>query len=475
MKGPVLRIAREEWRALARNRTGVIASLVLVALVVTAAVVSIEQRNALEAARARYQAMADEAFDAQPNRHPHRMVHYGQFVFRPTPALAFFDSGVNSYTGSTIFLEGHRQNSANFSDARQSSLLLRFGELTPAFVLQTLAPLLVIFLAFGAVARERERGTLRVLLAQGISGGQLVAGKVLGHGAVVLVIAAPAFLVLLGMTSIGLAPVAPSLLLLAGYAAYLLVWTLVSVLVSAVASRPRDALLALIGLWMIGVILLPRTLPEVAATRLQTPTRIETDIAIHSELKKIGDSHNPDDPYFNDFKARTLARYGVSRVEDLPVQYAGLVSMEGERLTSELYDRHAREAFGREQAQNRFVGVFGVVSPVIAVRQLSMALAGTDAASHQDFLDQAEHYRYRLVQALNRMQVEQIPNVDAGEDPRIDGSNWAKAPDFAYARPDPLRASADRIWTSLGLLAAWFCALAAVAVPVSRRLGRVAR
>ena len=95
-------------------------------------------------------------FDAQPNRHPHRMVHYGHFAFRPLDPLAAFDPGIDAFAGSVIYLEGHRQNSANFADVRQSSLLLRFGQLTPAFVLQTLLPLLLIVLGAGIIARERE-------------------------------------------------------------------------------------------------------------------------------------------------------------------------------------------------------------------------------------------------------------------------------------------------------------------------------
>ena len=158
-------IAREEWRVLARNRAGLIASALLVLLILVSSFTSLERRSAIEADRERYQASVDTDFDAQPNRHPHRMVHYGQFVFRPIAPLAFFDAGVDSFTGNTIFLEGHRQNSANFAEARQSSLLLRFGQLTPAFVLQTLAPLLLIFLAFASVAREKERATLRLMPA----------------------------------------------------------------------------------------------------------------------------------------------------------------------------------------------------------------------------------------------------------------------------------------------------------------------
>ncbi|MDR7115517.1 DUF3526 domain-containing protein [Caulobacter sp. BE254] len=468
------RVAREEWRALARNRVSVVAGVILAALLVSAAVLGVEQRNAIAAARERHQASSDRQFDAQPDRHPHRMVHYGQFVFRPLSALAFFDRGVDSFTGHTVFLEGHRQNSANFSEARQSSLLLRFGELTPAFVLQTLAPLLVIFLAYGAVAGERERGTLRLMAAQGLAPGQMLMGKLAAHGGLVGMILAPAAAALSVAALAGWAPPGPALLLVLVYGLYLAIWAVAAVLVSALARRSRDALIVLVSTWMVLVVLVPRTLPEVAA-RLQTPTRIETDIAIHQDLAKIGDSHDPDDPYFSAFKARTLARYGVQRVEDLPVQWSGLVGMEGERLTSQLFDRYARQAFAREQAQNGFVRGFGAVSPVIALRQASMSLAGTDIESHQDFLDQVERYRYAFVQALNRMQVEQIPNRDAGEDPRISADNWKRVPSFSYVAPDVLGVARDRIVANLAILSAWLIALLALVAPVARRLRKDVR
>jgi ABC-2 type transport system permease protein len=472
MSAPVIRIAVEEWRSLARNRAGVVASLLLIALVIVSAVVSVERRAGIEAERARYQASVDAGFDSQPARHPHRMVHYGQFVFRPLSPLAFVDFGVDSFTGNTIFLEGHRQNSANFSEARQSSLLLRFGQLTPAFVLQTLAPLLLIFLAFTSVARERERGTLRLLLAQGVSGSQLLVGKLLGHGGIALAIGTPAFLLLAWLAASAAAPAGVVALLIVGYAAWLLLWATLAVLVSALVPRSRDALVALVGIWMVGVILLPRVLPEVAATRAVLPSRIETEIALHRDLKTIGDAHNPDDPYFAGFKARTLARYGVSRVEDMPVQYAGLVGMEGERLTTGLYARSAKAMETREAEQNGFVRAFAPISPVIAVRQLSMALTGTGLAAHQDFLNQSEAFRYRFVQALNRMQAEKIPSVDAGEDPRVAADNWKTIPRFRYR---PFIPPAALIWPNLLVLFVWLTSILLLSMPIGRRLGRATR
>ncbi|OJH39208.1 ABC transporter permease [Cystobacter ferrugineus] len=466
----VPRVAAEEWRALVRNRVAMIASLTLAALLVTSALLGVEQRNATQAARARYQATADETFDAQPDRHPHRMVHYGQFVFRPLSTLAFIDPGVDGFTGNTVFLEGHRQNSANFSEARQSSLLLRFGQLTPAFVLQTLAPLLIIFLAFGAVAREREQGTLRLLVAQGLRPSEFAAGKLLAHVGVVAAIAAPALLVLVAAALAGLAPPVPSLLMASGYLVYLSIWAATALLVSLLVRRARDSLLVLVAAWMGVVILAPRILPELAVARLPTPTRIETDVAIHHELKQIGDSHNPDDPYFSEFKAKTLARYGVEKVEQLPVQWAGLVGMEGERLTSGLFDRHAREAFAREAEQNRLVRRFGVISPLIAMRQLSMSLAATDTESHQDFLEQVERHRYAFVQALNLLQVTKIPNQNAGADPRISADHWKTLPGFTYRPPDVLLLAGGRIRDNLLVLMGWLAVLLVGCGLAARRL-----
>ncbi|WP_184086287.1 ABC transporter permease [Sphingomonas xinjiangensis] len=470
----VIRIAQEEWRTLLRNRAGVIATMLLVALVLVAAFVSLERRTRIEADRAGYQASVDADFDKQPARHPHRMVHYGQFVFRPLAPLAFFDTGVDSYTGNTIFLEGHRQNSANFAEARQSSLLLRFGQLTPAFVLQTLAPLLLIFLAFTSVARERERGTLRLLRAQGVDGPRLVAGKLMGHGAIALAIGLPAFLVLIGFAAMGMADWAPIALLILGYAVWLLIWAMLAVVISCFASRSRDALAALVALWMVGVILLPRALPEVAAVETILPTRIETEVALHRDLARIGDSHDPEDPYFNAFKQRTLARYGVSRVEDLPVQYAGLVGMEGERLSTDLYARATNEVSAREASQNARVHGFAVLSPLIAIRQLSMALTASDVTAHQDFLDQAEAFRYRFVQTLNRMQAVLIPHI-GGEDPRVSAENWKRVPRFAYQPYDPLRSNAASIGGNLMVLLGWLVGLSVLATLAARRIGGIVR
>jgi ABC-2 type transport system permease protein len=471
-------IAADELRLMRRNRVAMLGLIMLLALLGIAVLTSIAHRDSNDQIRARLQAQADMEFDGQPARHPHRMVHYGHFVFRPLPALAAFDPGVDAFTGNTIYLEGHRQNSANFGDVRQSSLLMRFGQMTPAFVLQTLAPLVLIFIGFGLIARERENGTLRLLQTHGATALQIIAGKALALSAVAALILAPAVLALGWLLLVERAYIMPSLLLLTGYAAYLAIWVGVIVLASSIAGQTRSALIMLVGLWALTTILLPRLAPDVALGVKPLSTRLESDIAIQHDLRQMGDSHNPDDPYFNAFKARVLKQYGVAKVEDLPLNYRGLLALEGEKLTSKLFDDYGNRQFAQQKAQSRFADRFGLFSPTIAIRRLSMALAGTDLEAHRRFLEQSEAYRFTIVQRLNQLQASAVTYSDdsnrnkdpeAGRRVRIDPKNWRNVPDFRYraaSQNEMLRAALP----GTAMIALWLLGLTLAMRVTTRRL-----
>lgn len=470
-------IARDELRLLRRNRVAVIATTLLVLLTLVAVATSWAHQRGIADLRMRYQQGADRAFEAQPDRHPHRVVHYGTFIFRPLGPLAAFDPGVDAFTGNSMFLEGHRQNSANFGDVRQSSLLVRFGQLTPAFVLQIVAPLLLIFLGYGALARERERGTLRLLMLQGVSRRSLVGGKLLALGAVALVAGLPAMIAFVAMAGQPGALALPMLVTAIGYLTYLALWTAVILLVSATVRRSRDALLALVALWAVTAVLLPRVVPDMASAAVPLRNRLQTDVAIARDLRRIGDSHNPADPHFAAFKQSVLDRYGVTRVEDLPVNYKGVVGMEGERLTSSLFARYTGESYAAQDRQIALVDAAGVLSPTIALRALSMAAAGTDFAGHRRFLDQAEAYRYALVQRLNRMQAEDVSYADdtaedvgADRRKRVSATNWSAMPDFSFDRASGTDLARGAL-PGLAMVVGWLGGVLVLLALATRRLG----
>jgi len=473
----IVRISREEWRALRRDKVAVFGLLLLTLLTVVAALNAYEHQRHVNAERARYQAQANHEFEMQPDRHPHRVAHFGHYLFRPLNPLAAFDPGIDAYTGNTLYLEPHRQNSANFGDVRQSSLLLRFGQLTPAFVLQVLAPLLLVFVGHASVARERESGTLRILLAQGVGGRQIVLGKLLALSGFAALALLPAWLALGWLALSGQSGWIPALLLMGGYGAWLLLWSLVVVSVSTLFVRGRDALLGLLAIWAVLVILLPRWVPDIANLAVNLPTRFETEIQVEREYLELGDAHNPDDPKFAEFRDKVLREYGVAQVEDLPVNFKGLIGAEGERQSSKLFNRYARASFDLQARQNHIVERFGWLSPTLSLRRLSMSAAGTDLDNYRRFLEQGEQYRYDLVQRLNQIQTEALDyadDADPDKDNRVSSHYWQTFPPFHYiAMPlsDTLRHTSPALITLL----VWLATLAALLWHGATRLGRIAR
>ena len=470
-------IARDELRLMVRNRVALIALALILILTVVAVATPWSHQRGIADQRARHQVAATAAFEAQPDRHPHRVVHYGHFIFRPLGPLAAFDPGVDAFTGSSMFLEGHRQNTANFGDVRQSSLLVRFGQLTPAFVLQAVAPLLLIFLGYGVVARETERGTLHPLMLQGATRAQIVGGKLLALGGLALLVGLPAMIGLVLIAGHPDALAAPIATLALGYAAYLALWTIGIVAISALVRRRRDALLALLAIWTVTVVLLPRVAPDVAGQAYPLANRLQTDVGIARDLRAMGDSHNPNDAHFAAFKQATLKRYGVSRVEDLPVNYKGVLALEGERLSTELFERYTAASFAAQAKQTALVDAIGLLSPTIALRSLSMAAAGTDLAGHRRFLDQAEAYRYALVQRLNALEQDAVSYaddtaVDAGADrrKRVDAANWRAMPPFAFHAPDGATLARSAL-PGLAVVIGWLIAAVLVLTIATRRMG----
>lgn len=469
-------VMRNELRAMVRNRTAVVGILLLVLLAIAASVVSVHHMQSAADYRMRQQAAAQEAFDAQPDRHPHRVVHYGHFVYRLPTALAAFDPGVDPFTGSSMFLEGHRQNSANFGDVMQSSILTRFGQLTPAFVLQILAPLMLIFLGYGVLAEERERGTLRQLMLQGATVRAIVWGKLTALWLVSALFMLPAFVGLALLAAAPGASVAVAVALMLGYVLYLGSWCVVISAVSALLSRRRDALLVLVAGWAVTALLVPRVAPDVAYAAFALPDRLQTEVSIGRDLRALGDSHNPNDPYFSAFRRQVLAKYGVSRIEDLPVNYKGLLAVEGERVTSALFSDYAQRSAELQHAQNQLVSRFAALSPSIALRQLSMAAATTDLSSHLRFLEQAEAHRYRMMQHLNQLQADAVSYADdtakdasADQRKRVDSTHWQEIPHFEYV-PQSWTAGLHAMMPGLLMLLGWLLASLLALVLSARRL-----
>lgn len=434
--------------------------LFLLVLVVALGVVSVlgaRQHAASEAEqRARYRALVERQWAEQPDRHPHRVIHYGFLVFREEAPLAFFDPGVGAYAGTSLFLEGHRQNAASFGDARHATALLRFGRLTPAAVLGLLLPLFVVAAGFASVSGERERGTLRLLLAQGATPGQIMGGKVLGIGALAVTAALPVGLASAAFVAVGDADqpsVTRLLALAAGHAAYLAGWVLLTVWISSRKASSRAALAQLVAIWVALCVAAPRLGASLATALHPIPSRAQFTAQVEEAQRGVGDSHNPDDPFFRALRDEYLARYEVATVEELPINWGGVVSREGEEVTSRVYEEHHQELLAAHRRQDGVISWLGLLSPYLAARNLSMAAAGTGAESVEAFRAQAEAHRYDIIQRLNDLHVHEI-RYENDRAQRIARQEWTRFPVFQPNLPSLRQALTDRP-QSLAALGLW--------------------
>ena len=470
-------IAQAEWQLWLRSRLALGALLVFTLLLTSTSVLTAFRMSEEHHGRTQQQATAEETFLSQPDRHPHRMVHYGHYVFRVPPPLSMIDPGVDPVTGQSMFLEGHQQNTAMFADARASAELGGFEDLTTALVYQLFLPLLLVAIGHGLIIREREENTLVLLLAQGVTGIQLYAAKGIALAGLSLALLLP--LAVICAVAIGRgAPPLTSAAVMGLYALYLLVWCSLILLVSSLARSRSLALGILVLFWLGSALIVPRFAVESASSAIPVPGKIETDLNMQAELREVGDGHNTGAPQYRQLQANLLAQYDVTRLEDLPVNFRGVVAQAAEADLTDVMSRHAEERMALEADQAHFAASFGWLSPVVAVAAGSRALAGTDLATHHRFLREAEAVRFDFVQGLNRVHVEQLAYIDdinrnidseASQRTRMSAENWKVLDEFSF-QPAAADERLVRAGTPVTMLFVWLLVLTAIGALTARKM-----
>ena len=474
-------IARHVWATVFRDRAVWGLFLLLALGAAYAAVVGWTTFRQQQATQAHYQQQVRRDWLGNPDKNPHRMAHYGHFAFRSRAPLSIFDGGMDRFLGNAIYLEAHRQNTVNFSEAGFSTGLLRFGELSLAMLLQVLLPLLIFFLGAGSVAADRENGTLRLLLSQGVSWAQVLVGKSVGLFAVsltlygpLLVLAGGLWLAAQGGAASGDEAIRFALLALF-YGLYLALCCGGAVLVSAHSRTVKTALVSLIGLWLMLTVVLPRAAQALGTYAYALPSKTAFQTAVQADINRQGDSHNPDDPHYAALKDSVLRAYGVNSVGKLPFNYEGYVMARGEKISAGIYNQHYATLLGRFGQQNQFARAMAFVNPYLALKNLSMALAGTDFLAYSRFQQQAEAYRYRLAQQMNGLQTRYLPNKKPGPTEKaytVGHQHWQDVPDFQY-RPPSVAEALRAEWVSGAAFGFWLLLLVLLVRRATHRLSAI--
>jgi ABC-2 type transport system permease protein len=260
-------IVQKELREVLRDGRMWVGAIAVAALLLVAMAFGLQQQATLSRESQVAQASADEHFVTQDEKNPHEAAHYGTTVFKPAGLLRFIDPGVEPFMGSSIRLVAHARTASEGAPAGDASASAPLGRLSAAAVLQLLVPLLVLVLGFATWTNERERGTLRLLLSIGTRPRTLFVGKLLGLTASVGLLLLPAVAVG-GASMVALAgasaPVDRLMSLTLAYSVFLASYLLLAIGVSAVARSSRAALVAVLSLWVVTSLVVPRVASSVA-------------------------------------------------------------------------------------------------------------------------------------------------------------------------------------------------------------------
>ncbi|MEL6536034.1 MAG: DUF3526 domain-containing protein [Bacteroidota bacterium] len=376
----------------------------------------------------------------QGDKHPHIAAHYGTFAFKPKTALSLFDYGLDAFTGTSVYLEAHYQHEFMFRPAQDHSTMIRFGELSAALVLNILLPLLIIFLAFSSFTKERERGTLRLMLSQGTTLWTLAWGKILAYGLLVLVLLIP-FIVGVGLlVSAGAKPptlpdVGLRLLgLLLLYGAYLLFFIFISVAISMRSATSRNALLLLLSTWIFFTVLMPKSITNLSEGLHPLPSMREFKANMEADMLVGLDGKSTREVRMAALEQQYLQEYEVEEVTQLPFNYEAVQMQAGEDFGNAVYDHHVEELRQLLARQNRLGSMASLLNPFLAAQHLAMALCGTDLPSFFHFEDEVETYRRDLVRRMNQ---DMRDNSAYGEfyGYKAGVNLWKDVQDFHYQGP----------------------------------------
>ena len=356
------------------------------------------------------------------------------------------------------------------------------------FVVQTVLGLLAILLTFDAIAGEQESGVLRLVLAHPVPRLALLVGKFLGA---LLTLAVPALLGCVAAVGVLLVRDVPlfddggaARLALAAAAAALYVATLAGagLAACAIAARARTALVALLMVWAVTALVVPRlatvvaaSLRPVASEAIARRQRADAILALERErATRLASAWRAasggDGIPAGELPAPLRRRYAAARA---PIE-AELFRRKRQALAD--LDARRRAAIDR---QARLARVLGAASPAVLLGMAATALAGTGDGRRDAWMRQLQAHQDRLAfDAFDRVYGVELYDAGAGyvrirwapdiRDPRDRPPAYADLTQLRWTPPTMGEAVRESLPALVGLVAMSAAALGVAAVAMVR-------
>lgn len=269
----------------------------------------------------------------------------------------------------------------------------RFEVVDWTTIVRYILSFLCLVLAYDGISGERERGTLHLVLANPLSRGRFLAGKLLSHLVTLMVsvalgaLVSLSILVLAGAVELDLSLWLGVLLFFLEAAFYAGLFLLLAMGISALLPSSATSLVFLVTAWTLLVVVIPQTSYLIASRAVPPAGAYWERIGRYEEEVRAGLERQGLSP-----RPTALARVDGYALEQRFVQR--LQEMEREK------DRMRREVEQLERRQDAVARAVNLLSPGYAFQYATEALLGTGAPRFEGFIEQGWRYRETLRQFL---------------------------------------------------------------------------
>jgi ABC-type transport system involved in multi-copper enzyme maturation permease subunit len=380
-------------------------------------------------------------------------------VYLPPEPVSSLVMGVSNDIGRTSEIRGAGEINARDSRYGQDPVYAVFRFLDLDFIFQIVLSLFAILFAYDAVNGEKERGTLRLTLANAVPRGTYIAGKIAGSFiALAFPLLVPILLGALLLVAMGV-PMASAdwsrfaLIIAAGYL-YFGVFLSLSLFVSSATQRSSTSFLVLLVAWIFSVMIVPRTAVLLAGRAVDVPS-VDELVSQKSRYsaslwqehrKKMADWRAPEGTEMN----KVFEKF-QKFMSDLDAERTKKM----DEFSRQLNERRTNA----QAAQERLAFGIARVSPSAVFSLLSTSIASTGVGLKDDYKEQATRYQKQYAEFISGktgqnpsgsfMMRMTTDDDDAKEKKKI---NTAEIPVFNFVQ-SPVEAAFGGIATDFGILA----------------------
>lgn len=380
-------------------------------------------------------------------------------VFLPPMPLATLVSGVSNDVGRTTEVRARGEMTTLDSRYNEEPMLAMFRFLDLEFIFQVVLSLFAILFGYDAICGEKERGTLRLNLANSIPRSTLILGKLIGSylalgAALVLALGVSSLMLpLLGVKLTGDEWSRLGLVTLTGLL-YFGVFLSLSTLVSAIAKRSSSSFMVSLVIWILAVMVIPRTAVLVAGRAVDVPSVDELSAQKANYASDL----------WRGFKS-DMAEFKTPETEDVEAMmgafntYMDSLNSVRDKKMDAFTSRLNEQRTNRQAVQRAYALNLARLSPATSLTLATSELAGTSLALKDDFRKSAQDYQTSFGKFISektgmkvggRMMVVKFNSDDEDEEEKpIDPS---ELPEFQYRQPSTAQVI-GKAAVDIGLLA----------------------